>query len=186
MPRRTESSDDRHVMARHSEIYPKEEELQAIQRIVSHTERALKNVSDQLAEAKPKDGQPVTGQGKSESSTAGKTDAEKTFSFQQDRDANRILKGVMRVGHLAKGLLLHGDTNVELVVLCADKPTLSLLKKVVELLPGALKQVASDNTYTVTINAAEAGLIVAGDGLTVLVQFTSPVMREQGNKVECK
>lgn len=56
MPRRTESSDDRHVMARHAEIYPKEEELQAIQRIVSHTERALKTVSDQLAEAsKPKD-----------------------------------------------------------------------------------------------------------------------------------
>lgn len=60
MPRRAESSDDRHVMARHSEIYPKEEELQAIQRIVSHTERALKSVSDQLTEAaKPKDGQPA-------------------------------------------------------------------------------------------------------------------------------
>lgn len=60
MPRRTESSDDRHVMARHAEIYPKEEELQAIQRIVSHTERALKTVSDQLAEAsKPKE-VPVT------------------------------------------------------------------------------------------------------------------------------
>lgn len=58
MPRRTESSDDRHVMARHAEIYPKEEELQAIQRIVSHTERALKTVSDQLAEvSKPKDAQ---------------------------------------------------------------------------------------------------------------------------------
>lgn len=57
MARRPESSDDRHVMARHSEIYPKEEELQSIQRIVSHTERALKMVSDQLAEnSKSKDG----------------------------------------------------------------------------------------------------------------------------------
>lgn len=44
-------------MARHSEIYPKEEELQAIQTIVSRTERALKIVSDQLFESsKPKDG----------------------------------------------------------------------------------------------------------------------------------
>jgi zinc finger RNA-binding protein len=60
MARRTESSDDRHVMSRHSEIYPKEEELQSIQRIVSHTERALKMVSDQLAEStKPKEGQQV-------------------------------------------------------------------------------------------------------------------------------
>lgn len=95
-----------------------------------------------------------------------------------------MLKGVMRVGHLAKGLLLRGDTNVELVVLCADKPTLTLLKKVVELLPPALKQVTTENNYIVTINAAEAGLTVTGDGLTVLVQFTSPIMREQGNKCE--
>lgn len=103
------------------------------------------------------------------------------FSFQkEDRDANRILKGVMRVGHLAKGLLLRGDTSVELVVLCAEKPTLTLLRKVVELLPAALKQVTNEQTYTVTINAADAGLTVTGDGLTVLVQLTSPIMREQG------
>lgn len=58
MARRTESSDDRHVMARHAEIYPKEEELQAIQSIVSRTERALKIVSDQLVDSsKPKEGQ---------------------------------------------------------------------------------------------------------------------------------
>ncbi|XP_063906580.1 zinc finger RNA-binding protein isoform X3 [Zophobas morio] len=220
MARRTESSDDRHVMARHSEIYPKEEELQSIQRIVSHTERALKTVSDQLAEStKPKEGQaqqPPTPQQpvaapaanaanatpaaakpveapavvpkpESENKSAEQQQQQpkedgrdnQLFSFQQDRDANRILKGVMRVGHLAKGLLLRGDTNVELVVLCADKPTLALLRKVVDLLPPALKQVAPENTYTVTINAAEAGLTVVGDGLTVLVQLTSPIMREQ-------
>lgn len=61
LTRRTESSDDRHVMARHAEIYPKEEELQAIQSIVSRTERALKIVSDQLVDnSKPKDGQQTT------------------------------------------------------------------------------------------------------------------------------
>lgn len=54
MGHRTESSDDRHVLARHAEIYPKEDELQAIQRIVSHTERALKIVSDQLADSTTK------------------------------------------------------------------------------------------------------------------------------------
>lgn len=87
MPRRTESSDDRHVMARHSEIYPKEEELQAIQRIVSHTERALKSVSDQLAEAKPKEGQTAAaGQTsvKTDSGTAAKTDAEKASDQQKE------------------------------------------------------------------------------------------------------
>jgi len=48
--RRPDSSDDRHVIARHAEIYPKEDELQAVQRIVSHTEKALKFVSDHLAD----------------------------------------------------------------------------------------------------------------------------------------
>nr|CAH7740301.1 unnamed protein product [Callosobruchus chinensis] len=183
MPRRAESSDDRHVMARHSEIYPKEEELQSIQRIVSHTERALKSVSDQLAEAKPKEGanDPKLSKPEEKQTEQQKEDGRdnQLFSFQQERDANRILKGVMRVGHLAKGLLLRGDTHVELVVLCADKPTLTLLKKVVEMLPIALKQVAPDNSYQVHINAPEAGLVVISDGLTVLVQFTSPVMRDQ-------
>lgn len=74
MPRRTESSDDRHVMARHAEIYPKEEELQAIQKIVSHTERALKSVSDQLADAsKPKDAT-ATGGAKTEAKVEDKTE----------------------------------------------------------------------------------------------------------------
>nr|XP_057928558.1 zinc finger RNA-binding protein [Doryrhamphus excisus] len=48
--RRPDSPDDRHVMAKHATIYPGEEELQAVQRIVSHSERALKLVSDTLLE----------------------------------------------------------------------------------------------------------------------------------------
>lgn len=46
--RRPDSPDDRHIMAKHSTIYPGEEELQAVQRVVSHSERALKLVSDSL------------------------------------------------------------------------------------------------------------------------------------------
>lgn len=53
----------------------------------------------------------------------------------------RILKGVMRVGLLAKGLLLKGDKSVRLVVLCADKPTMSLLKRVAQELPLHLQKV---------------------------------------------
>ena len=49
--RRPDSADDRHVMAKHSEIYPKDEELNAIQKIVSNSEKALKMVSDDIAEA---------------------------------------------------------------------------------------------------------------------------------------
>lgn len=43
-------NDDRHVMAKHSAVYPTQEELEGVQNMVSHTERALKAVSDWLDE----------------------------------------------------------------------------------------------------------------------------------------
>lgn len=148
--RRPESTDDRHAIARHAEIYPKEEELQTIQRIVSHTERALKLVSDTLAElptpATGSDSEPAAKKEKADKASEKDGRDNQIFSFHKEADNGgnvvRILKGVMRVGFLAKGLLLHGDTAVELVVLCAEKPTISLLQRVANVLPDKLKEVA--------------------------------------------
>ena len=47
----------------------------------------------------------------------------------------RALKGVMRVGVLAKGLLLHNDLNVQLVLLCSEKPTRTQLERIADSLP---------------------------------------------------
>ncbi|KRG06003.1 uncharacterized protein Dmoj_GI12251, isoform C [Drosophila mojavensis] len=149
--RRPESTDDRHAIARHAEIYPKEEELQTIQRIVSHTERALKLVSDTLAElptpAAGSDSEPAAKKEKADKASEKDGRDNQIFSFHKEADNGgnvvRILKGVMRVGFLAKGLLLHGDTAVELVVLCAEKPTISLLQRVANVLPDKLKEVAA-------------------------------------------
>lgn len=49
----------------------------------------------------------------------------------------------MRVESLAKGLLLHGDTHVKLVVLCSEKPTRALLVKVAANLPSQLSVITS-------------------------------------------
>ena len=57
---------------------------------------------------------------------------------EENQPPPRALKGVMRVGVLAKGLLLHGDTNVQLVVLCSEKPTRTLLERVADSLPKQL------------------------------------------------
>lgn len=133
---RPESFDDRHVITKHADIYPKEEELQLIQRIVSHTERALKFVSDALtdksahsvangvvkADAAPSGEEVEKTENTEENATktgdeAASAPAEKEnkskedgrdnqlFSFQKDAENNsvRLLKGVMRVGLLAKG-----------------------------------------------------------------------------------
>lgn len=45
----------------------------------------------------------------------------------------------MRVGILAKGLLLRGDRNVQLILLTAKKPTVSLLKSIATQLPKELE-----------------------------------------------
>lgn len=50
-----------------------------------------------------------------------------------------MLHGVMRVGLVSKGLLLKGDSNLELVLLCSNKPTISLLKDVAERLTAQLE-----------------------------------------------
>lgn len=142
--RRPESNDDRHAIARHAQIYPKEEELQLIQRIVSHTERALKYVSDSLAENPNDNGPSSAKKEKSDGSAVKDGRDNQMLSFQKEADNGnvRILKGVMRVGFLAKGLLLQGDNAVELVVLCSEKPTVGLLKAVAAELPNKLKEVA--------------------------------------------
>lgn len=57
----------------------------------------------------------------------------------------RVLKGVMRVGVLAKGLIMRDDPNVHLLILCAGKPTLSLLNNIYAILPDKL---AVRNSYT--------------------------------------
>lgn len=59
----------------------------------------------------------------------------------------------MRVGLVAKGLLLKGDKDVELVLLCANKPTVTLLRQVAEKLTAQLEVeqvppvVLSSSTY---------------------------------------
>uniref|UniRef100_A0A8C7AI52 Zinc finger RNA binding protein 2 n=1 Tax=Neovison vison TaxID=452646 RepID=A0A8C7AI52_NEOVI len=152
--RRPESSDDRHVLWKHAAIYPTEEELLAVQKAVSHSERALKLVSDVLAEENS--GSPVGGS-----------------------PSARVLKGVMRVGLLAKGLLLRGDRKVRLTLLCSQKPTRALLQRISEHLPQQLPMVTEDK-YEVSSDSEDNIIISSCEepGMRVSVSVTSPLMRE--------
>ncbi|XP_004562974.1 interleukin enhancer-binding factor 3 homolog isoform X2 [Maylandia zebra] len=161
-------NDDRHVMAKHSAIYPTQEELESVQNMVSHTERALKAVSDWLDKQEK-------GTTKSDSGT--ETDKESEHKDQ----ATRSLRGVMRVGLVAKGLLLKGDLDLELVLLCKDKPTISLLKKVSENLVTQLKLITEDK-YVVTQQIREASIVIKNTKeppLTLTIHLTSPLVREE-------
>jgi len=52
---------------------------------------------------------------------------------------SRLLRSVVRVGALAKGLLLHDDLDVRLVVVCSEKPTRTLLDTVADKLTKQLQ-----------------------------------------------
>lgn len=218
--RRIESLDDRHVVARHAEIYPKEEELQSIQRIVSHTERALKLVSDAMTELKPvqdsagkpeekMETQAAVVEGENNDNPASDKNGDnkengnqnQMISFQKETEGTiRLLKGVMRVGLLAKGksvrlhnasvqfifsflgLLLQGDSVVQLVVLCAEKPTSTVLKRVVNELPIQLKKISEEQKYSVLMAPVEGAVLVTDGSITVKVSLTSPLLREPAGK----
>ncbi|KAM9822183.1 zinc finger RNA-binding protein isoform X2 [Syngnathus typhle] len=167
--RRPDSSDDRYVMTKHASIYPSEEELQSIQKIVSITERALKLVSDIITD---------------EEKIKEDDDDEKKETPKDRCDIDRALKGVMRVGVLAKGLLLRGDKNVNLVLLCSKKPTKSLLTQIVELLPKQLTIVAPEK-YDVKGSLQEAAIILSSctePKMQVTITLTSPVIREENGR----
>uniref|UniRef100_A0A3Q3A885 Zinc finger RNA-binding protein n=1 Tax=Kryptolebias marmoratus TaxID=37003 RepID=A0A3Q3A885_KRYMA len=159
-PRRPDSSDDRYVMTKHAAIYPSEDELQSIQKIVSITERALKLVSDIITDQE----------------AVKEEDKEK-----KEPAKDRVLKGVMRVGVLAKGLLLRGDKNVNLVLLCSEKPTKSLLTSIMEHLPKQLTIVTPEK-YEVKALLQEAAIILTSCSepkMQVTITLTSPVLRDE-------
>ncbi|XP_070819665.1 zinc finger RNA-binding protein [Chaetodon trifascialis] len=162
-PRRPDSSDDRYVMTKHAAIYPSEDELQSIQKIVSITERALRLVSDII------------------------TDQDKTKEEDKEKkepSKDRALKGVMRVGVLAKGLLLRGDKNVNLVLLCSEKPTKDLLTRIVEHLPKQLTMVTPEK-YEVKGSIQEAAIILTSctePKMQVTITLTSPIIREENGR----
>ncbi|RWS27813.1 zinc finger RNA-binding protein-like protein [Leptotrombidium deliense] len=192
------SWDDNHIMQKHSEIIPKEEELDEILHIVQVTERALKAVSDKLAEDDSQaamnevikkelgDDLPLSSNSKDTTNAEDKSptannpqclDTEK----HEEAQANRILKGLMRIGPLAKNLLLSGDRDVGLVVICAEKPTKQLLQRVVDNLPKQLQAISTAETFEIVMKPQEAGLTVSSTTeprITINVYLTSPLVRE--------
>lgn len=79
--------------------------------------------------------------------------------------------------------MLQGDNAVQLVVLCAEKPTSTLLKRVVTELPIQLKKVSEEHTYTVKMAPVEGAVHVSDGKITVKVSLTSPLLREQQGNI---
>uniref|UniRef100_A0A3Q2CV76 Spermatid perinuclear RNA-binding protein-like n=1 Tax=Cyprinodon variegatus TaxID=28743 RepID=A0A3Q2CV76_CYPVA len=135
-------------MAKHSSVYPAPEELEAIQKLVSTVEGALKKVSDWMDGLK---------------NTSGKTpscrNTEEEDAAETESEGTSVLCGVTRVGLVAKGLLIKGDMNLELVLMCREKPTKLLLYTISANLPLQIQAMTEDG-YEVRSCPSEAAIQV--------------------------
>ncbi|XP_072209241.1 spermatid perinuclear RNA-binding protein isoform X9 [Excalfactoria chinensis] len=172
---RSFANDDRHVMVKHSTIYPSPEELEAVQNMVSTVECALKHVSDWMDEKNKSV--------KCEGDVEAKEEAAESNAKDQ---SGRTLCGVMRIGLVAKGLLIKDDMDLELVLMCKEKPTKTLLCIVKDNLPVQIQKLTEEK-YLVEEHVNEAAIIVRNTKepkLTLKVILTSPLIRDEAEKKE--
>uniref|UniRef100_A0A671R581 Spermatid perinuclear RNA-binding protein-like n=1 Tax=Sinocyclocheilus anshuiensis TaxID=1608454 RepID=A0A671R581_9TELE len=159
-PQRTFVNEDRYVKAKHTTVYPSAEQLDAVQGMVSNVERALKSVSEWLNEK------------------------EGSAAVAVSASPQSKLRGVLRVGLVAKGLLLKDDLELELVLLSRDMPTSSLLRLISGKLSEFIKDVTEEK-YVITPSIQDAAIIVTSPtepSLKLSIHLTSPVVREQVEK----
>ncbi|XP_017283376.1 spermatid perinuclear RNA-binding protein isoform X2 [Kryptolebias marmoratus] len=172
---RSFANDDRHVMAKHAIIYPAPEELEAVQTLVSTVEGALKKVSDWM------DGLKGRHSGKTSTSDDAGGKNEEEDAAEAECDGTSVLCGVTRVGLVAKGLLIKEDMNLELVLMCREKPTKLLLYTISANLPLQI-QTMTDDKYEVQLCVPEAAIQVSSakdPRLSLKITLSSLAMREE-------
>uniref|UniRef100_A0A8C0Y3X7 Spermatid perinuclear RNA-binding protein n=1 Tax=Cyprinus carpio carpio TaxID=630221 RepID=A0A8C0Y3X7_CYPCA len=151
-------------MAKHSTIYPSSEALEAVQSLVSTVERALKHVSDWMDQT--------------QASQSNQSNSDSSCSSTPSE--GRVLCGVIRIGLVAKGLLIKDDMDLELVLMCREKPTETLLCTVCDNLPQQIEKLTEDK-YEVQSSIPEAAIVVCTKTepkLTLKVTLSSPQMRD--------
>ncbi|KAF4074447.1 hypothetical protein AMELA_G00239490 [Ameiurus melas] len=157
------ANNDRYVMAKHAAVYPSAEELENVQSLVSAVERGLKYVSEWLIDS-TEDGASISAE-----------------PAEPHPKCGGPLAGVMRVGSVAKGLLIKGLMDLELVLLCREKPTKDLLLTICTNLPLQMKKLSEDE-HTVQPCIPEAAILVfksSRPDLPLRVILTSMQMKSQ-------
>ncbi|XP_050525767.1 zinc finger RNA-binding protein [Daktulosphaira vitifoliae] len=195
--RRYDTVDDKHIMAKHSSLFPKQTSLKTLQKAISDTEKALKLVAEDLTNTKTSENDNDTQDSENLETTNKESPGKKLptskedgrdgsmFTFTNEKDDTKLQKvmtGSMRVGALSKGLLLINENEVDLVIVCSTHPTIPLLNSITAVLPDKLKIVAKDDAYTVNKYETEAKLtveiVLEEEKFVVNVLFTSPIVRE--------
>ncbi|TPP59022.1 Zinc finger RNA-binding protein [Fasciola gigantica] len=200
--------ENRFMSAKHASLVPTDVEAQAMKTVITICEHALKAVSDDLVE-------------QSARATAKKSVATQRSSDEDNKDAesgtkttqnsgpkanqnaqfveDRLLRGVVRVGHLGKSLLLRGDCIGDLVLVCSSWPTTGLMEYLQKELLGVLSNLDSRFSYELSTDLKAGKMTVnavmkpnAQDNsadqtlcdwptITVRIQLTSPVVHNDSS-----
>ncbi|UJR33196.1 hypothetical protein I4U23_020651 [Adineta vaga] len=173
-----------------AEITENEHTVSMIQRLVEDIERVLKTVSDKITEQSKINNISVVPK-LPDSVKSNNADQ----SYEDPTESFRMLKGAMKVSTLAMRLFLQTDCDYSLVLICANKPTKTLLNDICEELSIGLNaqaiaalQLDSNNeqsnpvNYQIVAHVSEACLTVQCSLLpkhTIRILITSPVFRSE-------
>lgn len=126
---RTTAIIDQYVSKKHREIYPRDDELISMHEATRRTELALKLTAEDM----------------------------KTETTENSQDG-AVLQGVVRVGTLAKGLVLRNDLNVDIVLVCVNVPTKVLFRNVSRILKKKLTE--TNSSFKLVQDAGRAALVL--------------------------
>lgn len=156
--RSSETMDDRHVIYKLSQLEFSQEEMGAIDKLVSLIEKTLKSVSDSMTNELSTS---INNEPPQDNAVA-KANAQVAAQM-----GDRVLKGVMRVGLLAKNILLKSDKEVELVMLCSKVPNESLLHKVVEMVKKLAEVGSNEGVLIVEPKIEDSAFVASLSGIPV-------------------
>ncbi|KAF5396769.1 Zinc finger RNA-binding protein, partial [Paragonimus heterotremus] len=146
--------ENRYMGVKHSQIIPTELEAKAMKTAVSICEHALKDISDNLVNSVMETPDDCFENTKSDSESdqdAGCSPREKSADKScLPSEEDRFLRGVVRVGSLGKCLLLRGDHEAHLALVCAEWPTTEAVNFVHEKLTQRLMSLDHRFAYDVS------------------------------------
>ena len=162
IPRKT--FEDRHVLDKHRDIYPEEEELKNILRIVDKVERALKKISDKFFEDGEGSEREITG-------VARVGDLAKSLLLRGDKNVDLV---VLSKDPPTKTLL---ESIIQSLEVELQNPTENHEIEVKEEMNGEAKTEEVVDKYEVVMHAEVSGLYVNTADCRVTITLTSTQLR---------
>jgi len=147
---------DKMAMRRHKEVYPSDDELRKLQKLVVTVEQMLKKVAEMIEKEK----------------------IDSAENNNSDDKSLKALRCVLRVGALAKGLLLNGENKCDLILICKEKPSSELIEKVFNMISELV-----ESEENCSVEKEDKSLVFSANVdervYSAVVHFTSPLVQPE-------